>query len=359
MATKSVSGNGHLKKRPDGKWFVQVTLGTKHGKQIRKSKVCKTQKEAIEFRNEMNRLTARQQIVENSPLCFGDWLDKYHAKYVVGRLKQCTVEGYASAIKQIKEKHISSIRLQKLCRNDIQSYVDEISKTHAPGSVIKTYTIINNALKYAEIEERIPLNPCRNIILPKQTSETVQIFTEEQEKVFLKAIENHSHKACFLLGLYGLRRSEIVGLQVEDVDFKAGTITICHEYIDHYDGSVLHDYTKTNRPRTLPIDDKLMNLLEKHINGRTTGHVFLASKRNNAPLTGSGLYSSFKRLLKRVGLPNVKFHSLRHLCASKLLSVNPRIAADFLGHVKVGMTLDKYSHSSLENLSEALNVIKS
>lgn len=351
-------GNGHIKQLYDGRYFIQVTLGSRNGKQIRKSKICSTKAEAIAFRTEQQRLAARQQLVNHSSMKFGGWLDKYMRDYIVDTKKPTTVEHYYKIVAQIKKHRISNIRLQKLTRRHIQDFINELSSHIAPSSVICAYSLIKTSLRYAEIEELITVSPCRNIILPAlKPARTVTLLTEEQEKTFLAAIENHPYKCLFLLGLMGLRCSEVVGLQVEDVDLEMKTIIIRHQYISYEHGPELHDYTKTNRPRTLPIDDTLAELLKNHIDGRTSGHLFLTKRHPHKPLTSRGYVSAFKNVLKKANLPPVNIHSLRHLCASKLMRINPRIAADWLGHTTVRMTLDRYSHSNLEDLTQALNTL--
>lgn len=351
-------GNGHLKQLDDGRFFIQVTLGSRNGKQIRKSKICSTKTEAVAFRTEQQRLAARQQLVNHSSIKFKDWLDQYMDKYIVDTKKATTIEHYYKIITQIKKHRISNVRLQKLTRRHIQDFINEISAHIAPSSVLCTYSLIKTSLRYAEIEELIPVSPCRNIILPAlKPVKNVELLTEEQEKTFLAAIETHPYRAMFLLGLMGLRCSEVVGLQVDDVDLNRHTITIRHQYITYEHGSELHDYTKTNRPRTLPIDDTLAELLKSHIDGRTSGHLFLAMRHPHKPLTSRGYVSAFKTILKKAGLPPVNIHSLRHLCASKLMRINPRVAADWLGHTTVRMTLDRYSHSNMTDLTTALNAL--
>jgi integrase len=149
----------------------------------------------------------------------------------------------------------------------------------------------------------------------------------------------------------GLRLGELFGLQWQDVDLRAGTISVCRSQSD-VKGKLALSEPKTRKGRRLvTVPAQTVNALVEHrkrmmIEG-LAGADRLFCNVDGGPLRRSDFHRrSFKPLLRRAGLPNIRFHDLRHTSASLMLSqgVHPKVVQERLGHSQISVTLDVYSH---------------
>ncbi len=356
----AIRGNGHIKKLDDGRYFVQVMIGTHNGKQVKKSKTCQTLKEATKFRDDCLKLKAKNAIVVRSVSTIEELINKY-LETKKGDITESSYDSYHSAARRIIND-IGSYKIQKVSRKHIQDYINKLYKVRKlkPSTIQHTYCLLKSTFDYAAREEKIGYSPCNLIQLPKKKTATVKIWTDEEFAIFRKATKDHRYKCLFILGLLGLRKSEVVGLQVEDVDFIKKTIHIQHQYMYHSTGQKLESHTKTKSSnRILPLNDEIAEMLKIHIGDRSTGHVFLTEK--GTPLTGAAYAESFRKLVANQAVKYINLHKLRHVRASQMSAKNisPRTIADWLGHSQANMSLDVYAHTNLDVLKQALEIVES
>ena len=148
----------------------------------------------------------------------------------------------------------------------------------------------------------------------------------------------------------GLRQGELLGLQWDDVDFDGAALHVRHT-LHELNGRLWIGEPKTRRARRqVDLPTIAIAALQDHqermlIEGHPHGLVFRDTRRG--PLRKSNLVRrSFLPLLKRAGLPAIRFHDLRHTAATLLLAqgVHPKIVQERLGHSQISLTLDTYSH---------------
>jgi len=180
----------------------------------------------------------------------------------------------------------------------------------------------------------------------------------EQVKVLLEAAIGERFAAIYVLAIHtGLRQGELLGLKWEDVDLENGLIRV-RRTLTRYKGRVLLSEPKTKRSRrTVRLTETAVDALREHLARQMTqmealgdlyrdqGLVFATQK--GTLVNPSNLRKrSFAPLLEKAGLPSIRFHDLRHTCATLLLAsnVNPKIVSEMLGHASIAITLDTYSH---------------
>ncbi len=167
-----------------------------------------------------------------------------------------------------------------------------------------------------------------------------------QIRIFLNAVTGSKYFPVYVVAIYtGMRFGEILGLHPEDVDLEAGIINVKHQMqAIKGQGLVVTDVKteKSKRPVTIP--PTLLEVLEQQMKGIDRGLVF--TTQSGKPIWSANVYHQFKKVVRSLTLPDIRFHDLRHTHATLLLqaNVNPKIVQERLGHSQISLTLDTYSH---------------
>jgi integrase len=185
-------------------------------------------------------------------------------------------------------------------------------------------------------------------------------LSETEARAFLESINatGERFEALYVLAITtGLRRGELLGLRWDDADLEQGTLRVGRSLVREGGRYTLGE-TKTKRGRRrVNLTPRTVNALKAHRKRQLEERVRLAGLYEDQDLifaTSAGtpiqpenlVKRSFKPLLKKAGLPEIRFHDLRHTCATLLLGrgVHPKIVQELLGHATIAMTLDTYSH---------------
>ena len=156
----------------------------------------------------------------------------------------------------------------------------------------------------------------------------------------------------------GLRQGELLGLKWEDIDFERETLQVRRALLGSKKGDPIFGAPKTAKgKRSVKLTGKALEALRGHRELQVTErqrldelwqeHGLIFTTRIGTPLNRHNLVNrSFKPLLGRAHLPNIRFHNLRHTCATLMLSgeIHPKVVQELLGHANVTITLDTYSH---------------
>ena len=191
---------------------------------------------------------------------------------------------------------------------------------------------------------------------PKAAPAKMQVYDVARTVDLLEAIRGARLFPSVLLAvLCGLRRGEIAALQWGQVDLNAGSISIVQS-AEQTKTTVRYKEPKTGRARTVALSPMIVEELRAHrlrqaeellrLGIRPTDETFVVSREDGLPLQPQTLTHEWKRLVAKTGLPRIRLHDLRHSHATAMLAtgVHPKIASERLGHSKVGITLDLYSH---------------
>ena len=264
----------------------------------------------------------------------------------------------------IQAKHIQSFYLHEL-------------KTVSPGTVIHYHANIHKALKYAVKMDLIPFNPADKVERPKKQRYIADYYRQEELERLLEASKDHPYSLLIqMTAFYGLRRSEALGLKWDAIDFERNTITIKHivtnAKIDGKCEIVCADRAKTKSSlRSLPLVDnireKLLALKEQQkenkricgncYNREYDGYVFVDELGERMRV--EYLTNAFPKFLESHGLRRMRFHDLRHSCASLLLAngVPLKHIQEWLGHSDIGTTANIYSHLDYKSKITSANVM--
>ncbi|NNU88714.1 site-specific integrase [Geobacillus sp. MR] len=239
------------------------------------------------------------------------------------------------------------------------------------------FSLLNQAFKKAVVWGLIKVNPMENaqkISVKNNKSKKNRAWTKEEVNIFLEAASKKGLVAPFLVGVVtGIRRGELLGLKWEDIDFKNKTITINGTlYRRKGEGLKYKPKTKTDSSdnRVIPIPDAIVEVLrkEKALQDKTReklgnsynseNFVFINDK--GKPIDPDYLTRKFRETVKTLNVKQINLHGLRHTAATLLmkLGVHVKIVSDILGHSRVQVTLDYYSHSNEEMMRQSTNELE-
>jgi integrase len=221
------------------------------------------------------------------------------------------------------------------------------------------HTTIHNALEQAVKDGLVPRNVADVVKPPQLCKEEIQPLTPAQTKSFLEAVGGHRFEALYVLAVTaGPRQGELLGLKWEDIALDRNLLQVKRTLSGTKGGEPIFSNPKSAKGRrSVKLTARAVEALRRHrerqleereeVAGIWQNHGLVFPTRIGTPMSRHNLVArSFKPLLKRAGLPEIRFLDLRHTCATLMLAVgaNPKVAQETLGHANVTITLDTYSH---------------
>jgi len=254
--------------------------------------------------------------------------------------------------------------IQKLFADKLQSGV-------GARTVEMIHAILHRALSQAVKLEILGRNPVDATTPPKVETKEMKFYDESQVSQFLLAARGNKNEALYHLALAtGLRQSELLGLKWSDLDWQKKTLNVQRQLKRNFKQGDYFAQPKTNNGRrTVVLGVTTVEKLREHWNLQNELRIFAGSRWQEndlifptpigTPKNQSNLFREFKQFLRDTGLPEIRFHDLRHTAASLLLNhgVAPIIVSRRLGHYKVSMTLDIYGHLMPEMQDDAAKLI--
>ena len=298
-----------------------------------------------------------------------EWLKDY--RYNV---RQSTFDGYTNNV----ENHIVpffkdlGISLYELKPQHIQKFYTYLMDNGlSANSVKRHHANIRKALQDAYMQGRIPANPADRVRLPKVEKFHAKILSKEQLGQLLGKIKGHPiEPAVRLAAYYGLRRSEVCGLEWKNVDFENGVIHItktrtakAHEIIEDKTKS---ESSRRDLPLIPTVREYLLELkVKQEANRKFMGNRYYDSDfvcvwDNGKPLGCNYISKHFKNFVKKLGCEGVTFHSLRHTAGTMMSNsgaVSLKTVQEFLGHSDIATT-QIYLHPDFTQYIKAADVME-
>ncbi len=219
----------------------------------------------------------------------------------------------------------------------------------ADATINRVHAMLHLAMKDAQTAHIIAQNPLDQVANPKPSHKPMQVLNEEQLDAFMAEVQKDEPWRDFFYTelTIGLRRGEICALKWEDFDETAGTLKIQRSASAKRAGEIMVGETKTNRGiRKIILPSTTANILRERKKTALTEWIFPHPLHPEEPMSPSWAYNHMKTLLKRAGLPSIRFHDLRHTFATHALAsgVDAKTLASILGHTNASFTLDTYTH---------------
>lgn len=326
----------------------------------------KTKKEAEAALAEYIQKTNAGEITLAKDITFAEFLQEWIKNYCEANLAPRTLRRYSEIIRLYLIPRLGSIKLQDLRPFHIQQhYTWLLDKKEGPGlapaTALYQHRIIHEALKHAVRWQLIPRNPADAVEPPKARKTEINILTPDHIAELLNFLYQEKHVLfipTLLAVVTGMRRGEICGLQWSDIDFERKCLYVRHQ-LQRIDGELVLRETKTaGSRRPVVLDDTTIALLKKHKITQSEYRLMFGPEYASANinyvctwpdgrlLDPDYVTKAFGKILKKLNLPVVRFHDLRHTHATLLLQegVNPKIVSERLGHTDIRITLNTYSH---------------
>ena len=360
MPKRRANGEGNIRKRKDGRWEGRYTVGhdPETGKSIIKNVLGKTQAEVKE--------KLKKAIEENVGIDYGraktytvgTWLEVWMENYAKVKLRPSTFKTSQGFLKNHIKPQIGSIPLADLTSLDLQRFykhlldggrVDRIEakkkpKGLAPKTVRNIHQMIGSAYNLAMEQKLVTRNPTQGCALPKVEHKEMKTLTADQLSAFFQEARDSGVYELYYLDLAtGLRRGELLGLKWTDIDLDRGVLKI-QRAISRQNGKVVEAPLKTkNAYRTLPLSADAISVLKMQ-KCKVGNSEWVFPSPTGGPMSPDSVLHMLQRVLKRAGLPRIRFHDLRHTFATMALQngVDVKTVSSMLGHYSAGFTLDTF-----------------
>ena len=346
MPKRRGNGEGSVYRRKDGLWVGQYKIQTPNGTKT-KYIYSKTRKDAAV---KLSKAIAERDsglVYDCGSMKVGEYLDRW-LDSTKGTVRESTWMRAEVDVRVHLKPRLGKTRLDRLDALQLQSlYREKLDSGLSPRTVQIIHATLHKALKQAVKWSLVPRNVAQSVEVPRGRKKEINPLSGEQVRRLLKAVEGDKLEALYILAVTtGIRSGELLGLQWGDLDLEAGTLQVNRTVSN---GRIEAPKTSKSR-RSIKLTQTSLQALEEH--PRRGEWVF--STRVGTPINGHNLHNrSWKPLLKKAGLPDIRFHDLRHTCATLLLTkgVHPKIVQELLGHSSISITLDTYSHV-LPNMQE-------
>lgn len=311
-----------------------------------------------------------REAMQKGDILFTDFLLKW-LRVAKSTVKLTTYASYEMMATRIIIPYFETlnIKLKELTTEDIQEFYSAQLERVSTNTVIHYHAVIHRALKYAVKIKTIQSNPAVNVERPRKEKFIGSFYDKKEINTLFDIIQGHPLEVAIkLAAFYGLRREEIIGLKWTAIDFENNTLTIQHTVTEcNLDGKhieVASDTAKTDSSlRTMPLVTNFRAMLfakkEKQEHYRKLcGRSYCKEYLDYIFVNEMGerwkpryLSDGFKRILEQNGLRRIRFHDLRHTCASLLLANNVPMKKiqEWLGHSDFSTTANIYAHLDFQS----------
>lgn len=349
------------------KWVSTKIPAVKGNKKLANTKLEEIR---LKFQEEIN-----SENIDDEKLQFIDYMKKW-LKMIKSSVEETTYIGYEGVINGRMTDYFGNrdITLQDIKPKHIQDFYQYLLEEGLSGNTVKHYHAnIRKALQYAMRTDIIPSNPADKVELPKIQKYNPSFYTSDEVKGLLSEVVGTKLEIPVMIDcFYGFRRSEVIGLKWSAIDFEKKTITINHTITQSNGKLIIRDKTKNNSSRrSLPlepiVESFLLNLKEKQEeNKKLCGNSYNKDWLEYICVDDCGnlirpdyVTETFLKLLKKRKLKQIRFHDLRHTCASILLKngANMKEIQAWLGHSTYNTTADIYAHLDTSSVCNTGKVI--
>lgn len=301
----------------------------------------------------------------------GRFLDYWLAHFAWAQLRFTTARTYSSVVVNLIGPALGGLRVSRLTTSDLEKA--QLVWFRAGVTVWmrrKAIEVLRSALRHAVALGLCEVNPATRATVPPKRARPPAWLDRSDARRLLESTAGHPVEAAYALALgVGMRRGEILGLTWNDVDLDRGLLHVRWNRTEFFQGTRLTAPKSAASLRTLALPAFVTHVLRRH-RQRELKKAQLAGtclKPSDPVLTTrtrraywtSYLHVELQARLRRLGLPKMRYHDLRHTAASLMLSerVSPRTVMEILGHRNLAVTMFVYGHVNLRHQREAAEIV--
>lgn len=367
------NGNGSTRKRPDGCWEGRYSAGydPKTGKLIQRSVYGKTQKEVRQKLNAILQDLRDGTYVAPTKITVGEWLDTWLKEYTLN-IRPATKAAYEQHVRVHLKPTLGKTQLHKLLPHQIQKTYNDLLLVQelSPKTIKNIHGVMHRAMEQAKLLGYLKVNPTTGVVLPKDEKKTLKTMEDTDVVAFLQAIKGNPYEnVLFVTAFTGLREGEVLGLTWDCVDFEKGQLLINKQHNRAKGEKEFHfSPLKNSKIRTLTVADEVLNVLRRQQEWQQRWQKILGdgweNSKNLVFTTETGryvhnktMYMNYKKIMKKLGLAELRFHDLRHAYAVNSLRAGDDIKTvqENLGHSTASFTLSTYAHATPGMKRESAN----
>lgn len=363
---KRAAGEGSVYKRGK-RWVAQVGTGRN-----REYKPFDTQKEANAWRHK--KLEQRRQGLNilGSKVPLSKFLDDWLI-VVKSSVRPNTHAQYTQIAHQHINPALGDILLRDLKPHQVQMlYTNKLADGTSPRTTRMIHAVLHAALNHALKIGLVIRNVSDPVTLPKVPRKEMNTLDDYQVRLLIQAANGTRMQALFWLAVTtGMRMGEILGLKWGDLERNSGNLRIQRQVQRRKgEGLVFCPPKSSSGVRVIKVGKITLSKLIEHRNQQHQERMLAGEKWQDydliftspigTPLDNSNVNKVYKRCLKMAGLPDIRFHDLRHTAATLMLQegINPKVVQERLGHADISLTLNTYSHvlpSMQEEVAEKMD----
>ena len=358
MGKRRANGEGSIRKRNDGSWEARILINGK-SRSIYGRTQSDVRKKLTEVRNDLD----NDEYLEPNDTTLKEWLELWQDEYLED-VKQSTADRYKSCIRIHIIPALGETRLMDLRASTIQKFLNQCKKVDglSEKSVKNIRLVLHKALDQAIEDEQIKKNPCDRAKVPSYDDPPKEMrpLKDNEVSAFLNAIIGHPLESLFYVATFtGMRESEIIGLSWDCIDFERGTVHLYRQLkkTRGKGGQYVFTSLKNKQARTFGVPQNVLDTLRRVKIKQAEWKLKAGSSWNNKDnlvftdqlgkhIATHTVWRQFKVKVEEIGIPEMRFHDLRHSYATLALQngVDVKTVSSNLGHATTAFTMDRYGH---------------
>lgn len=343
------------KKRKDGRYSKQVTVGYKDGKPIRKTVYGKTQKELEKNYRDLMLLVDKGIVLNDFGITVSELRKQWYRIKKEGKIKRNTECSYASVMKRI-DAAIGDVKAKDITRYTIEVLLLETQKEGLYNTSDRILSMLYSIFEFAIDNDIIAKNPCKGLSVKYESNKKRVLTATEKERIEnVKNLSDIETVFLMLLRYTGMRRGEIFSLEKSDIDKSNMVIHISKTLIDNNGKPYIQHSAKTEAgTRFVPILLPLAKTLFHYIDNLKHDYLFI-NKGGNFYAVNS-MYFLFNTVKEKVGLgDDLTMHCFRHNFISECYKakVDVKKLQKWVGHTDITTTLNIYTQLEKEEIENA------
>jgi len=353
---------GHVRKRSTKSGITTYQIVVEEdsdistGKRKRYYKTVKgSKKQAEKALREFITEIENKTFTKDSKLTVKEFMHQWLDLYVKNQLSPTTVQHYIDQTEKYIIPKFGSLYLQQLRNIDIQKWIFSLQqespltgKPLAPKTIKNIVLNLSAAMKKAVMLELISKNPCENLTLPKLQRFQPDVYSMEEVETMLNCAKGTSMYLPLMIEIcIGLRRGELLALKWHHIDFENGILSVEENLVTVVNEQITKTPKTKSGKRSVQIPQTLLELLKNtHDERYAQPNDYIICQNDGSPYKSDSFSMKFRRFLVANNLRHIRFHDLRHINATIMLTsgISPKVAQERLGHANYQITMDIYSH---------------